>query len=151
VIAISLLITTLFKACLVASVGLSFAQHLWKVFRQKLLRISQIEQLFHIRSNPIELTKAKIVKDAPFLFLMAVFVWLLPLAVIYPPSSLTVTSRPYSEMRDLSLSVMNLPPPDDLDVLHPEDTSVSSLAYLLKRPVPLEYNISHAFITYDYV
>ena len=57
VIAISLLITTLFKACLVASVGLSFTQHLWMIFRRRLLRIAQIEQLFHIRSNPLELAR----------------------------------------------------------------------------------------------
>lgn len=145
----------MFKASLVASVGLAFTQHLWRIFRQRLLRVAQIEQLFQIRSNPLELAKVKIVKDAPFLFLMAIFAWLLPLAVIYPPSSLTVTSRPYSKMRNIDLSVMNLPPPEGLDVLHPNYTSVPSLAYLRRASMPkdgeLKYDNENAIVSYDYV
>ncbi|KAG9186785.1 hypothetical protein G6011_09893 [Alternaria panax] len=155
VIAISLLITTLFKACLVASIGLSFTQHLWKIFRQKLLRISQIEQLFHIRSNPLELAKVKIITTTPFLFFMAIFVWLLPLAVIYPPSSLTVTSRPYSEMRNIGLSIMNPSIPDDLDVLYPNNASIPSLAYLRRASMAgegdTELENPYATVYYQYM
>ncbi|KAL1792233.1 hypothetical protein ACET3X_009984 [Alternaria dauci] len=155
VIAISLLITTLFKASLAASIGISFTQHLWQIFRQKLLRVSQIEQLFHLRSNPFELAKVKIVARTPFLFFMAVFVWLLPIAVIYPPSSLTVTSSPYSEMRNVGLSVMNPGLPDDIDLLYPNYNSTPSLAYLRRASMAGEAEVESdnpvAVVYYQYI
>lgn len=97
---------------MVAAVGLSFAQHLWRCLRQKSLAISRIEQLFCLRSNPFELTRARAAIDVPFLFAMAIFVWLIPIAVIYPPSALTVNSQPYSVTRDLNLPTLFPPLPE---------------------------------------
>jgi hypothetical protein len=85
---------------------------------------------------------------------MAVFVWLLPLAVIYPPSSLTVTSRPYSEIKMIELSAMNVPPPENLDVLYPNYTSVPSLAYLYRAYMAqagLNISVDYGEVAYEYV
>ncbi|KAF1842004.1 uncharacterized protein K460DRAFT_409441 [Cucurbitaria berberidis CBS 394.84] len=122
VTAISLLITTAFKACLISTIGMSFAQHLWRILRQKPLRVSRIEQLFKIRSNPLELMGLKAIGDAPVLFLMALSVWLIPIAAIYPPSALTVTSRPYQFTKNLSISILNPPPPPTNNMLFAERT-----------------------------
>jgi hypothetical protein len=105
--AISLLITTAFKACAIGAISLSFAQHLWHVIRRKALKIARIEQLFSIRSNPFELAKVGIVRDTPLLLLMALTVWLISIAAIYPPSALTTVARPYSTTIDTLMSTLS--------------------------------------------
>jgi hypothetical protein len=123
VTALSLLITTAFKACAITAVGLSFAQHLWHIVRRKALKVMRVEQLFSIRSNPLDLVKFGVVRDAPLLFLMALTVWLIPLAAVYPPSALTIVSRPYSNTSDILTSVMNPALAPDFDCLFPKKHS----------------------------
>ncbi|OAL56202.1 hypothetical protein IQ07DRAFT_626316 [Pyrenochaeta sp. DS3sAY3a] len=108
---ISLLFVTAFKECIVAAVGLSFTQHLWSVLRHQTLPVGRIEQLFSIRSNPVQLTKFRLIINAPMLFLMGIFVWLVPIAAIYPPSALTVTSRPYNLTGDADVPILYPPSP----------------------------------------
>lgn len=108
---ISLLLVTVFKGSIVAAVGLSFAQHLWSVLRQQTLPIRRIEQLFSIRSNPGQLTKYQLLTNTPMLFAMGIFVWLVPIALIYPPSALTVTSRPYRLMSYAEVPILFPPTP----------------------------------------
>ncbi|KAF1843229.1 uncharacterized protein K460DRAFT_407592 [Cucurbitaria berberidis CBS 394.84] len=103
---ISLVLTTVFKACIVGAVALSFAQHLWRNLREEAHTIGRIEQLFSLRSNPFELTRLRASWEAPLLFSMAIFTWLIPLAVIYPPSALTVSFRAYSTNKDLYVPVL---------------------------------------------
>ncbi|KAH7380144.1 hypothetical protein BKA66DRAFT_609988 [Pyrenochaeta sp. MPI-SDFR-AT-0127] len=149
VTAISLLITLAFKACLITAVGVSFTQHLWHVVRSKPLRVARIEQLFCLRSNPLEFARVRVILDAPLLFLMGLSVWLIPIAVIYPPSALTVVSRPYSQVVGVNMSVMNPPLPPALDVLRPEDTPFSSLATLNKATIATNGGITEIFDKYD--
>lgn len=160
VTAISLLITTAFKACIVTSVSISFAQHLWHLVRVKSLRITRIEQLFCIRSNPLELARLKAVLEAPLLFLMAVMIWLIPIAIIYPPSALIVVSTPYSYVRAVDTSILNPPLPLNFDLLHPEKTPYSSLAIINDAFIASRagdgdmfdrYNGDVASITYKYM
>lgn len=111
---ISLLLVTAFKGCVVAAVGLAFTQHMWMVLRRQTLPIGRIEQLFSIRSNPTQLTKLRLVADTPILFLIGLFVWLVPIATIYPPSALTVTSRAYT-LRDYANVPILFPPLPSID------------------------------------
>jgi hypothetical protein len=46
---------------------------------------------------------------------MALFVWCLGIATIYPPGALVVTSESYISTERSNMSVMNPPIPSDLD------------------------------------
>lgn len=103
---ISLSLSAAFRAGITGSVALSFAQHLWWQLRRKAFSIKRIEQLFNLRSNPFELTRLRGFFASPTLFIMAVFMWLVPLAVIYPPSALTVSSRAYTTNKELEVPIL---------------------------------------------
>ncbi|OAL55276.1 hypothetical protein IQ07DRAFT_627422, partial [Pyrenochaeta sp. DS3sAY3a] len=116
---LSLLLTTIFKACIVGCVGLAFTQHIWHNLRQRTFTIDCIEHLFSLRSNPVELARLKASLEALILFAMAVFVWLVPIAIIYPPSALTVEIRPFLVMKVISVPVL-FPFDPDFDPLEHE-------------------------------
>jgi hypothetical protein len=50
------------------------------------------------------------------LFLMALLVWCLGLATVYPPGALIVVSEPHTFTENYNMSVMNPPVPKDLDL-----------------------------------
>jgi hypothetical protein len=114
--AIFLLLVTIFKAALTASVGTCFAQHLWLILRAKETPISRIEKLFILRTNLLALADHKAILKAPILFLMALFVWCIGIAAIYPPGSITVGSHPHAAMEMMEVSVMNPTPPTGMDL-----------------------------------
>jgi len=71
VTSLSLLLVTLFKACLCGSFAIAFTQHLWRVLRIEALRISSIESLHGVRYNPFLLGHWRILHATPLLYLMA--------------------------------------------------------------------------------
>jgi hypothetical protein len=64
---------------------------------------------------------------------MALFVWLVPIATIYPPGALTVTSRLYFEVKSLDVSIMNPPAPANFDVIDPDNTPFATLTNPYQR------------------
>ncbi|KAF2275424.1 uncharacterized protein EI97DRAFT_434264 [Westerdykella ornata] len=94
---------------MVGCVGLCFAQFLWYRLRQTALPIKRIEQLFSIRSNPFLLANPKILWTTPLLFSMAVYLWFIELASVYPPGALTVASVPYWVEQNVNMPVINQP------------------------------------------
>ena len=103
--ALSFLLVTLARAAMVGSVGLCFAQYLWDILRRKTLGISEIEQMFTMRQNLISLAAPRVVWKAPVLCLMAGYVWLIGIAMIYPPGALTVKLdiHPKTELFNMSV------------------------------------------------
>jgi hypothetical protein len=114
--AVSILLTTIFKAALTASTGICFAQNLWHVLRGNAISLSTIENLFVIRTNLLALSDFRVIWRAPLLFLLALLVWCLGLAVIYPPGALIVTFEAHTFTENYNMSVMNPPVPQDLDL-----------------------------------
>lgn len=82
---------------------------MWLIFRKRTFAIRQIEQLFNLRFNILDVLKVQHVPGAPVLFAMAVFVWLLPVATVYPPSALTVSSHGYTQTENLNVSILDPP------------------------------------------
>lgn len=113
---ISLLFATAFRTFLVGSATISFTQNLWRLLRQKLFRISLIEQLSQIHHNLFVLLHLRVFWNAPTPYLMALLLWLAPLATIYPPGALTVVSRPYTFTQNLNISVINPDYPENYDL-----------------------------------
>jgi hypothetical protein len=80
------------------------------------MRLSTIEKLFILRTNLLALGDLRSTWRAPLLVLMALLVWCLGLATIYPPGALIVTFEAHTFTEKQNLSVMNPPFPQDLDL-----------------------------------
>jgi len=61
--------------------------------RIKTVKVSSIELLFKITQNPFLLALPEVVETAPTLFILALFTWLLPIAITFPPGALIVVSN----------------------------------------------------------
>jgi hypothetical protein len=114
--AVSILLTTIFKAALTASTGVCFAQHLWFVLRGNAMPLAMIEKLFVFRTNILVLGDLRSIWRAPLLFLMALLVWCLGLATIYPPGALIVTFEAHNYTENFNMSVMNPLVPEELNL-----------------------------------
>ncbi|KAF2652967.1 hypothetical protein K491DRAFT_780657 [Lophiostoma macrostomum CBS 122681] len=125
---LSLILASAFRLSLVGSIGLSFAQHLWRVLRQEALPLYRIEQLFTVRSKALVLTNVGVLWTAPLLFSMAVYLWLLEVAVVYPPGALTVVTQSYASTENVTMAVLNKAVPDDLDPFADNSAEVYALA-----------------------
>lgn len=80
----------LVRATLVISVGTAFVQVLWRILLTESLTIASIDSLSQLRSSLWDLLNVKLLWKHPVLAFLAIVSWLLPLAVIVPPSTLTV-------------------------------------------------------------
>jgi hypothetical protein len=112
---VSILLVTLFKSSIAAAVGSCFAQHLWLVLRGGATSVALIEKLFALRNNVLALADPRTIWRAPVLFLMALFIWCLGIATIYPPGALTVGPWPSTLVNDMEVLSMNRPPPTEFD------------------------------------
>jgi hypothetical protein len=79
------------------------------------MSLSAIEKLFVFRTNILVLGDLRSIWRAPLLFLMALLVWCLGLATIYPPGSLVVTLEAHTSTENYNMSVMNPPVPQNLN------------------------------------
>ena len=86
----SLVLGTGFRAASVASIGICFTQLLWRKLRSNIMEVGKIEGLFQMRTNVIKLCSPAIVRTMPMLVGIAAVSWLVPIALIYPPGSLTI-------------------------------------------------------------
>jgi hypothetical protein len=114
--AVSILLSTIFKAALTASMGMCFTQHLWYLLRGTAMSLSTIETLFVIRTNILALLSPQGIWRAPLLFFMALLIWSVGLATIYPPAALIVVFQAHTFTEPHNLSVMNPPLPLHLDL-----------------------------------
>jgi hypothetical protein len=75
-----------------------------------------IEKLFVFRTNILVLGDLRSIWRAPLLFLMALLVWCLGIATIYPPGALIVTFEAHKYTEPRNVSVMNPPVPQELNL-----------------------------------
>ncbi|KAF2492195.1 hypothetical protein BU16DRAFT_514951 [Lophium mytilinum] len=83
------------KAMLVGTVVLSYRQRIWHTFRKKAMTISAIDSLFSATEDPTKFRSFEMVRNAKLATLMAIASWLIPIAAVLSPGSLT------SEPKDL--------------------------------------------------
>ncbi|XTI83250.1 hypothetical protein V2W45_1517066 [Cenococcum geophilum] len=77
------------KSTLVGSVVMSYRQRIWHTFRKKAMTISAIDGLFAVTENPTEFRKWEMLRNAKLASFMAVASWLIPIAAVLSPASLT--------------------------------------------------------------
>jgi hypothetical protein len=78
--------------------------------------LAAIEKLFTFRTNILLLGDLRSIWRAPLLFLIALLIWCLGLATIYPPGALIVTFEVFNYTESRNISVMNPPVPEDLNL-----------------------------------
>ncbi|KAH7397453.1 hypothetical protein BKA66DRAFT_454381 [Pyrenochaeta sp. MPI-SDFR-AT-0127] len=89
--AIAYLAKVAFAQCII----LCYRQRIWRTFRTHALSIRSIDQLFSGTEDVSLLVNWEAISNAPLVTVMALIVWLLPLAtVIASPSALTTAWRP---------------------------------------------------------
>jgi hypothetical protein len=104
----------MFKAALTASIGICFAQHLWFVLSGNATSLLTIEKIFSFRTNILALSHLRSIRRAPLLFLMALLVWCLGLATLYPPGALIVIFEAHTLTENYNMSVMNPSVPQNI-------------------------------------
>jgi hypothetical protein len=75
-----------------------------------------IEKLFVFRTNILVLGDLRSIWRAPLLFLMALLIWCLGIAMIYHPGVLIVTFAASNYTENRKMSVMNPPVPKELNL-----------------------------------
>ncbi|KAI9644828.1 hypothetical protein NHQ30_006855 [Ciborinia camelliae] len=83
------IISSVFGIVLNFGLGIAFCQYLWRVLRVSAMKVSTIENLFLLRSNPIVIFRADF-KAAPLLFLLAILMWSIQIAVNFPTGAMTI-------------------------------------------------------------
>jgi hypothetical protein len=96
-----------FGVSLNVALALAFCQYLWRVVRLSTLKISTIEALFSLRSNPLLLFRGDAIKAAPPLFLIAILMWSIQIAISFPTGALTVVSANRTTFSMLSVPTFN--------------------------------------------
>jgi hypothetical protein len=99
----SIILSNAFGISLKASLAISFTQCLWHTLRRSPLKVSTIESLFKLRSNPLLLFDHLVVASGPALFLITIMIWAVQIATSFPPGALTITAsnQTWSEIMDV--------------------------------------------------
>ncbi|KAL4908141.1 hypothetical protein BDW74DRAFT_97561 [Aspergillus multicolor] len=80
----------LVKSALVAAVGIAAAQQIWATLRRKSVKLSGIDGMFGVLSNPISFFIPDLWMYAKTLTLVAIISWFIPLTAVVTPSTLSV-------------------------------------------------------------
>lgn len=89
-----------FKTAVLASMGMAFAQRVWRTVRQNAMTVKALDSLFGAFSgDPRSLFQRDLYRSARIALLLAISGWLLPIATVFTPATLRVkpTNRPFSE------------------------------------------------------
>jgi len=93
-----------FGFALRGSLTIAFVQHLWHLLRVSTMKVSTIELLFSIRSNPLQIFRWSSIRATPTLCILASLMWLLQIATGFPPGAITVAT-----IQRVSYKTINVP------------------------------------------
>lgn len=83
-----------FGVALRASLAVAFCQYLWHLFRVQAMKVSTIELLFSIRSNPFQIFRMATLRATPTLCALALLIFLSQIATGFPPGAITIVKAP---------------------------------------------------------
>ncbi|KAF2627602.1 hypothetical protein BU25DRAFT_50767 [Macroventuria anomochaeta] len=95
------------RAAHLDSIGMCYAQHVWRALRGRAVPVHVVESLFQIRHNPTELTSSRLLKHRWALFCIAAYMWFVPVAATFPPGALTIAPRPFLSTEQVNALVLN--------------------------------------------
>jgi hypothetical protein len=96
-----------FGFALRASLSVVFVQYLWHLLRVQTMKVSTIELLFAIRSNPFQIFRMATLAATPTLCLLATFIWALQVITSFPPGAITVITAQQASYETLSVPTFN--------------------------------------------
>ncbi|KAH7319312.1 hypothetical protein BKA65DRAFT_99153 [Rhexocercosporidium sp. MPI-PUGE-AT-0058] len=96
-----------FGFALRASLAVAFCQYLWLLFRAQAMKVSTIELLYSIRTNPLQLCRGAVLRAAPTLCALATIMWLSQVASSFPPGAITITTAQRVDFSTVSVPSFN--------------------------------------------
>ncbi|EXJ60638.1 hypothetical protein A1O7_04791 [Cladophialophora yegresii CBS 114405] len=91
------------KVLLVLATGTAYFQRVWHHARGKPTKLNQFDSLFGVQDSILEFRHAKFWLRRPILLLVALILWLIPLATITTPGTLSVVPASVSQQRNVSI------------------------------------------------
>jgi hypothetical protein len=88
--ALSNFLALLAELVLTSGAAIAYSQLTWKLFRRKALSALVIDKLISLPSNPWNLVHPKMLFHAKMEWLVALAIFLMPIAAMFPPGALTV-------------------------------------------------------------
>jgi hypothetical protein len=93
-IAIGTAFAFLVKASLAIAVGSAYVQYLWHTLRRERLKVDHIDSLASLLTSAIDFFNLGALRGHAPLAMLALLAWLIPLAAIVPPATLSVHASP---------------------------------------------------------
>lgn len=105
--------------------------------------------MFNLRGSVLAILDPRAFWKAPLLFFMGAYLWLLTVALIYPPGALIVSMDARHSIQSLNMSVLNQSFPDTFDPLDFDSFDYPGLSQVGLHTVDIEIlNSSAAQISY---
>ncbi|KAF7888207.1 uncharacterized protein EAF02_002748 [Botrytis sinoallii] len=79
-----------FSFFLKTALGTSFVQYLWRLLRVQSMKISTIDTLFGLKSNPFQMLTGAAIRAAPVLSVLSIMMASMTVAVSFPPGAINV-------------------------------------------------------------
>lgn len=101
------------KVTLTAAIGISRTQWVWMTLRKKWLTLRGIDAVFGVTSDPTHFMNPLMLKRAKAATIIAVSMWMIPIAAILTPGTISV--EPFTNRKDIPCSVGSIRFPYDLN------------------------------------
>ncbi|KAF7949155.1 hypothetical protein EAE96_008324 [Botrytis aclada] len=148
--AFAFLIVACFKAVTVSALG----QYLWSIVRSKGLRISDLDRLFALTTNPLSMFSVSVIKNASLAALLGTIFWTMDFVSFAPAATLSVV--PINITILVPIPVLNrtkffLDSQPYEVLLHPTSISrkIAENSASLADVVPLDFSIASQIWSYD--
>ncbi|KAF7953504.1 uncharacterized protein EAE97_000903 [Botrytis byssoidea] len=81
-----------FSFFLKTALATSFVQYLWRLLRAQSMKISTIDTLFGLKSNPFQICTGAAIRAAPVLCVLSIMMASMTVAVSFPPGAINVVT-----------------------------------------------------------
>ncbi|CAI7641693.1 unnamed protein product [Penicillium glandicola] len=97
----------LINSFLVSAVGIAAAQEIWATLRRKSVRLSGIDGMFEVLTSPFAFLIPDLWIYAKTLTILAIISWLLPLASVFTPATLSIHLLTTTNITQLRVPTVN--------------------------------------------
>lgn len=97
------------KVTLTAALGISRTQWVWLTLRKKWLTLRGIDAVFGVTSDPTYFTNALMLKRAKAATIIAISMWMIPIAAILTPGTISVDQFPDTRTFPCSVGSLRFP------------------------------------------
>ncbi|KAH6669412.1 hypothetical protein B0J14DRAFT_598601 [Halenospora varia] len=101
------ILSNAFGIALRSGLAIAFCQHLWHLLRVQTMKVSTIEDLFSVRTNPFVLLKWAAIRATPTLCICAMISLGSQVATGFPPGAITVISSQKDSFQSVQIPSFN--------------------------------------------